>query len=375
MSTLLFLLAAFGQADSERLVRRFDSLDRNRDAVVTREETGNAPWFDRLLGRLDRNRDGRLQRSEVSVPRGQPAPWPVPAELAHRAFRNVPYSRVEGVAPNLLSLDLYVPVDSNSDGMRKRPVVVMIHGGGWRGGDKSSPAIVGTKMRHFVGRGSVYVTVNYRLSPAEPTKDGLKHPVHVEDCAKAIAWLHDHVAEYCGNPGDIHVMGHSAGGHLAALVTTNDRFLRAEEKSLDVVKSVVLLDPAAIDVPGYLDSVEGRGMTALYDLAFGRDPASRQDASPQQHVAPDKSIPPTILFYAGDRMALDRFGPAFAKSLREAGTPARAIDTVDLDHGQVNRHVGLVGEPMTTLIDRLHAGEDPSRFANRLESPPAKPAD
>jgi hypothetical protein len=61
-------------------------------------------------------------------------------------------------------------------------------------------------------------------------------------------------------------------------------------------------------------------------------------------------------------MNLDVLAPAFARSLTQAGSPSQAVDTVTLDHGQINSHIGMVDEPMTELIMRLHAGEDASKF-------------
>ena len=73
-----------------------------------------------------------------------------------------------------------------------------------------------------------------------------------------------------------------------------ERFLEAEGKSLSILKTNVLLDPAAIDIPRYLAIGGGRGMTALYQNAFGTDEANWRDASPQDHVEAGKSIPPTF---------------------------------------------------------------------------------
>lgn len=100
-------------------------------------------------------------------------------------------------------LDLYVP----AGGGDRRPLVVWIHGGGWEGGDKRfCPA------RGFTDHGYVVASVNYRFS---------KHavfPAQLEDCKAAIRWLRAHADEYRIDPGRIAVWGHSAGGHLAALV-------------------------------------------------------------------------------------------------------------------------------------------------------------
>ena len=102
---------------------------------------------------------------------------------------DVPYATIEGVDPKLLSLDLYAPQNAG-----RQPVMVMIHGGGWRNGDKANAGMTRTKVPFFVGRGYVYVSINYRLSSAPD----VKHPLHVQDVAAALAWVHDHVAEYGG---------------------------------------------------------------------------------------------------------------------------------------------------------------------------------
>jgi arylformamidase len=128
----------------------------------------------------------------------------------------------------------------------------------------------------------------------------------------------------------------------------------------------VLLDPAALDIPRYVQFGRGGAMTPLSENAFGSDEANWRDASPQLHVAPGKGIPPTLVFYAGDRMNLDVLAKAFAEALTRAGSPSRAVDTVTLDHGQINSHIGMVGEPMTGLIMRLHAGEDATQFKGTL---------
>lgn len=366
-----FFIAAFcgsiGFAQS--FVERFDQVDRNNDGEVTAEEASNAAWFDQIVSRVDANGDDVLQRSEVEAidrargtlrAKADESHLSWPDEVPHRVVRNIRYDRIKGVDPKLLSFDLYIPKDTRAGD--KRPVMIMIHGGGWRGGDKGNTSMAGAKMRHFVGRGYVYASINYRLSPATPSADGLKHPTHAEDCARAIAHIHDIASQYGGDPDQLHLMSHSAGAHLAGIVGTNERFLEAEGKDLSILKTNVLLDTAAIDIPRYLDMRAGGGMTKLYELAFGTDVENWKDASPALHVEAGKSVPPTLLFYGGNRMELDVIGTAFAESLTAAGSPSKAIDTVDLDHGQVNTHVGMIGDPMTQLIDQLHAGDDASTF-------------
>src|SRR3954447_9412760 len=119
-------------------------------------------------------------------------------------------------------LDVYSPRDAHG-----LPVVFWIHGGGWQTGDKSS---VQGKPQAFTDKGFVFVSTNYRLLP------GVDMGTIVRDVARSVRWVHDHIAEYGGDPKRLLVMGHSAGAQLAALICTDDRYLKAEGLSLALIK-------------------------------------------------------------------------------------------------------------------------------------------
>ena len=110
-------------------------------------------------------------------------------------------------------LDVYAPPKA-----KNLPVVFWIHGGGWQGGDKAD---VQLKPQVFADKGFVFVSTNYRLLP------DVDMGTIVRDVATAIRWVHDHIAEYGGDPDRLLVMGHSAGARLAALICTDDRYLKA----------------------------------------------------------------------------------------------------------------------------------------------------
>src|SRR4051794_29800740 len=152
------------------------------------------------------------------------------------------------------SLDIYAPA-TGSD----HPIVVWIHGGGWRQGDKRG---VQQKPQAFVKKGFIFVSTNYRFVPNVTVNE------MTGDVAKAIRWTHDHAKEFGGDPNSIIVMGHSAGAHLAALVCTDDRYLKAEGLSLSIIKGCVPVDTAAYDVPKRLKE---SGMTppASFTEVFG----------------------------------------------------------------------------------------------------------
>src|SRR6266446_5635963 len=99
------------------------------------------------------------------------------------------------------TLDVYAPTEG-----KNHPVVVWIHGGGWKSGDKKG---VQKKPQAFVDKGYIFVSTNYRFVPNVTVKE------MTGDIAKAIRWVHDHAKDYGGDPESIFVMGHSAGAHLA----------------------------------------------------------------------------------------------------------------------------------------------------------------
>ncbi len=89
-------------------------------------------------------------------------------------------------------------------------------------GRRATNRDVQIKPQAFMDKGFVFVSTNYRLLP------NVDMGTIVRDIAKSIRWVHDHIAEYGGDPERLFVMGHSAGAQLAALVCTDDRYLKAE---------------------------------------------------------------------------------------------------------------------------------------------------
>ena len=152
------------------------------------------------------------------------------------------------------TLDIYAPAEG-----KDHPMVVWIHGGGWRRGDKAS---VQRKPQAFVEKGFVFVSVNYRFVPQVTVKE------MTGDIAKAIKWVHDHAEDYSGSPDTIFVAGHSAGAHLAALVCTDGRYLKAEGLPLTTIKGCIPVDTAVYDIPKQIAGI-GPLRKELYTAAFG----------------------------------------------------------------------------------------------------------
>ena len=209
---------------------------------------------------------------------------------AENVKRNIPYAEP---ANERQTLDVYAPETA-----KNAPVIFWIHGGGWQVGDKTH---VHAKPKAFVDKGFVFVSTNYRFLPH------VDMGTIVRDIAKSIRWVHDHIAEYGGDPKRLIIMGHSAGAQLAALICTDDRYLKAEGLSLAIIKGCVPVDGDTYDVPLMIETSAARRKAlgqpnpkfGHYEK-FGSDPAKHRDFSAVNHVARDKGISPFLLLYVAD---------------------------------------------------------------------------
>ncbi len=135
-------------------------------------------------------------------------------------------------------LDVY-----HSDKFTKpQDVIVFIHGGSWRSGNKETYWFLG---RNFARKGKVTVILNYQLSPDVVNQD------MALDCAKGLKWVKENIAKYGGNPDRIFVMGHSAGGQLAALINQDPKYFAALNIK-NPIKGVILNDPFGLNIYHYM---------------------------------------------------------------------------------------------------------------------------
>jgi arylformamidase len=254
--------------------------------------------------------------------------------------RDIPYA---DPADERQVLDVYSPPDA-----KNLPVVFWIHGGGWQTGDKTS---VQLKPRVFVDKGFVFVTTNYRLLP------DVEMETIVRDIAKSIRWVHDHIAEYGGDPQRLLVMGHSAGAQLAALVSIDDRYLKAEGLSLSIVKGCVPVDGDTYDLPAMIETAETRrrvhGLPQVkfgHREKFGNDPAKHRDFSAVTHVARDKGIPPFLIVHVAEHPDTSAQAQRLGNVLKEAGVPATVFGGKETTHNKINEDLGLPDDAATRAL-------------------------
>ena len=218
-------------------------------------------------------------------------------------------------------MDVYLPPHAD-----KAPVILMVHGGGWRRGDKRMATVVQNKLNRWVPEGFIFVSVDYRLLP-EATPD-----VQAQDVAKALATAQAKAAAWGGDPEKFILMGHSAGAHLVALLSAAPAL--AYDMGAKPWLGTVALDSAALDVARIMESPH----LSLYDQPFGTDPAYWKKVSPL-HVL-TAAARPVLAVCSTRRAASCDQAHAFVDKANNMGLYAEVLEE-DMAHGEINERLGL----------------------------------
>lgn len=225
-------------------------------------------------------------------------------------------------------------------------LIVFIHGGGWSIGDKA----MGTKNKasHYNAMGHAFASLNYRLVP-ETDPAG-----QAADIALALATLRAKSHTLGFDPDHIILTGHSAGAHLAALVSTDPRYLEAAGVPMAAIRGTVLLDGAGYDVPRQMASA-GPMLGKMYRDAFTTDHATQLRLSPLSYASAPNVQKWLILFDNGRADSRSQ-SEALAAALKQAGNTARAVPISDTSHMKLNRDMGIDGDAATEIVDSFVKG-------------------
>ena len=217
----------------------------------------------------------------------------------------------------------------------RAPVILFVHGGAWRTGDKRHGSVVAHKMAHWLPRGTLFVSVNYRMLPrADPLEQA-------RDVARALALAQDKAASWGADPARFVLMGHSAGAHLVALLAA-DRNLAAQQGARPWLGTVAL-DSAALDVVAIMQARHLR----LYDRAFGKQPDFWREASPLHRL--DGARAPLLLVCSSQRRDACPQARQMAERASARGGRAQVLP-VDLSHAEINKTLGQPGR-YTEAVD------------------------
>jgi acetyl esterase/lipase len=224
-------------------------------------------------------------------------------------IKNIEYKNINGKS---LQLDIYKP--KNID--KAAPLLVFIHGGGWKGGQRSDYLVY---LVAFAKRGYITATVSYRL-----LKDG-PYPACVEDITDAVRWFYSNGEKYGYDPDRIALIGGSAGGHLALLAAYEWKNPDLYRNSTDVSENHHRIK-AVVDIYGPYDLTTEYArnhplVTSFIAHSFEEAPELYREASPKQYL--DKNDPPTMILHGtSDDLVPISQSDQFKARLDSLGVPA-----------------------------------------------------
>lgn len=222
------------------------------------------------------------------------------AATASATVRDVVFGEVAG---ETLRLDAVAP-----EGAGPFPVLILIHGGGWTGGDKAGD--IAPLLSPLAAAGFTCVSINYRLAPHH------RWPACRDDVLAAIRWLKAHAAKFKGDPARIALVGYSAGGHLAAFAAT----VVDDSARVQAVVGLAPLTDFEQELPKR-GNVLGRAQQGLLNRAAELTPESLgllRAISPVNHLRP--GLPPFLLVHGdADQSVPFEQSVAFQVKLRALG--------------------------------------------------------
>ncbi|MCA9043249.1 MAG: serine hydrolase [Planctomycetaceae bacterium] len=240
-----------------------------------------------------------------------------------RVIKDVEYASVDG---NSLKLDLYLPAADNP------PLVVWIHGGGWRNGSKDRCPVT-----WLTGHNYAVASISYRLT------DKAVFPAQIHDCKGAVRWLRAHAKEYGYSAKNLAVAGSSAGGHLATLLGTTSDVKELEGNVGGNADCSSRVD-AIVDFFGPVDFIqrtksqpnktteEGSPVRLLLGGPANEKVELARLASPAFHVTKDD--PPVLIFHGSkDNTVLMAQSERLVSACTEAGVPVTLNVLEGLGHG------------------------------------------
>lgn len=218
-------------------------------------------------------------------------------------------------------LDLFLPRDKTNF-----PVLMFVHGGSWRNGDRSLYAALGER---FARAGIGVAIPSYRLMPQNP------HPAQIEDVAAAFAWVARNISQKGGDASRIYLSGHSAGAHLVSLLALDEKYLQEFDLARNAIRSVIAM--SGVYNVDKLDTFVASG--------------AKRDASPTTHA--HSGAPPFLITYCQwDYFGLPKQARDFTLTLKKNFVSAQLVYVPGENH--ISEVVSLARE-QSLLVDTILA--------------------
>jgi acetyl esterase/lipase len=248
-------------------------------------------------------------------------------------------------------LNIWQPAIMKKEEAAARPVLVFFYGGSWKMGDRDFYDFFGRAM---AAQGFIVVIPDYRLTPQ------VRFPAFVEDGAAAIAWTRANIAKYGGDPGRISVAGHSAGAHIAAMLTLDKQWLAKAGVPDGTIRAFAGLAGPYDFLPFTTDASKA---------AFGHEP----DPGITQPIRFARKDAPPMILLTGERdeTVKPRNTAALANAQRKLGAVATPVTYTALDHSEI---IQAFARPFR---DKAPVIADVTKFlmanSQPLDKAPAKP--
>jgi len=246
-----------------------------------------------------------------------------------------------------------------------QPVIFFVHGGAWIDGYRDWYQFV---AQSFSGEmGWVTVVIDYRLTSDQvfiadqycPDRDTCAlpqnepyrtkaawYPDNIDDVASALQWVVEHIEENGGDADKIIVFGHSAGAHLASLLTTHTDY---ETRLRPAIKGLVSMS-GAYELNSLNKAFWNSAVEQTFQGGFSNTELLNQ-ASPSNYVVPDTTLPPIYILYAeDDLLSLTEQNVAFSNKLKRLGFNVTTSYLVGYSHVTEMEAIGSVAETPTQLI-------------------------
>lgn len=206
-----------------------------------------------------------------------------------------------------VKLNIFTPKNSKN---KSNPVLIFIYGGNWNTGNKNKYNLLG---RNFARKNLTVVIPDYTLSPNADVDEMTK------EIAAAIQFTKKNAAKYHGDPNQIFISGHSAGGQLASSAVMNPKYGIPEK----TISGIILIDAAGIDMKNYLEKYPPTAEDN-YDVTWSKDPEKWKQASSIYFI--NEKTPP-FLIYLGEKTypSIKVANENFVKALKPFQTDVKPI--------------------------------------------------
>lgn len=237
-----------------------------------------------------------------------------------RVVKNINYAATNKVEN---TLNIYHKKGSQQN----QDVIIFIHGGSWSSGKKETYWWLG---RNLAKKNIVTAVINYPLAPNATYKE------MALASAQAVKWVRDSISAYGGNPSRIFLMGHSAGGHLCALINSDNQYFKAVNID-NPVKGVILNDAFGLDMEEYLTKAEKDDNYFDFLRTFSQDSKVWQLGSPLFYVK-NVSNPHLLLYGSKTYQAIQLQTERIYEVLKNQHV------AVKLEVIEGKKHVGMISQ-------------------------------